>query len=63
MNTTSSAWRKSTYSLPQDNCVEVGATGRGLTTVRDTQDREGPQLAFAGQDWNRFLTRVRTAEV
>jgi Domain of unknown function (DUF397) len=62
MNNTGSAWRKSTYSLPQDNCVEVAATSQGRAAVRDTQDREGPQLAFAPRDWNRFLTRVRAVE-
>lgn len=60
MNNIGGPWRKSTHSFAAENCVEVAATSGGLTTVRDTQDREGPQLAFAGRDWNRFLARVRT---
>ena len=63
MINTTSAWRKSTYSTPQDNCVEVAATSQGRAAVRDTQDREGPQLAFAPRDWNRFLTRVRSVKI
>jgi hypothetical protein len=52
-------WRKSTYSSPEENCVEVAATSQGVATVRDTQDRGGPQLAFVSRDWDRFLARVR----
>ena len=61
MNSTGSPWRKSTYSVSNHNCVEVGATSQGAAAVRDTKDREGPQLAFGTQDWHRFLKRVRQA--
>ena len=54
-------WRKSTYSSPEENCVEVAATSQGVAAVRDTKDREGPQLAFGTQDWHRFVDRVRQA--
>jgi hypothetical protein len=40
----------------------VAATSLGRAAVRDTQDREGPELAFAARDWNRFLSRVRAVE-
>jgi hypothetical protein len=63
MNSTGSPWRKSTYSHDgKENCVEVAATSLGRAAVRDTQDREGPELAFASQDWNRFLARVRAVK-
>ncbi len=62
MNSTGSPWRKSTYSASgKQNCVEVAATPRGLAAVRDSQDREGPQLAVPAPEWDRFLARVRTA--
>ena len=59
MNNTGSPWRKSTYSVSNHNCVEVAATSQGVAAVRDTKDREGPELAFGTQDWHRFLNRVR----
>jgi hypothetical protein len=63
MKSTGSPWRKSTYSADgKQNCVEVAATSLGRAAVRDTQDREGPELAFAARDWNRFLSRVRAGE-
>ena len=50
-------WRKSTHSI-KDTCVEVARPEHRLA-VRDSTDPDGPQLAFASSDWNRFLTRVR----
>ena len=35
------AWRKSSYSADQGNCVEI-TTGRTLVLVRDSQERSGP---------------------
>jgi hypothetical protein len=46
--------RKSSYSGNNGGaCIEVAATGHVL--VRDTQDREGPVLAFGRQAWEAFL--------
>ena len=59
MNNTGSPWRKSTYSFADNTCVEVAATSQGRAAVRDTQDREGPELAFGTQDWRHFLDRIR----
>jgi hypothetical protein len=54
-------WRKSTHSgQGSSTCVEVAEMTRGLA-VRDSTDPAGPQLAFAGQDWDRFLALVRRA--
>ncbi len=52
-----SAWRKSTHSV-KDQCIEVGKPERQLA-VRDSEDPDGPQLAFAVGNWGRFLSRVR----
>jgi hypothetical protein len=51
-------WRKSSYSGGNGGeCIEVAATGRVL--VRDTQDREGPVLAFGRQAWEAFAAKVK----
>ena len=52
-------WRKSTHSYA-DTCVEVARPTDRLRSVTQT-DPDGPQLAFAGGDWDRFLARVRQA--
>ena len=52
-------WRKSSHSV-SEACVEVAKPAARLA-VRDSTDPGGPQLAFAGGDWDRFLARVRQA--
>ena len=54
----SDAWRKSTYSGSQANCVEVG-NAAGLLKVRDTNDRQGPALTVSADAWRRFTTGIR----
>lgn len=49
------AWRTSSRSSGNGNCVEV-ATGAASVAVRDSKDRGGPVLAFAGRAWHAFLT-------
>ncbi|WP_024801127.1 DUF397 domain-containing protein [Nocardia sp. BMG51109] len=52
-------WRKSTYSGPDGNCVEVAFLAGGNVAVRDTKDREqGPVLAFAPGEWDAFVADV-----
>jgi hypothetical protein len=43
-------WRRSTYSFSNGNCVEVARTGT-MIAVRDSQDLDGPQLAFVPERW------------
>jgi len=54
----SNAWRKSSYSGSQANCVEVG-NATGLVTVRDTQDHRGPALTVSADAWRRFMTGIK----
>jgi hypothetical protein len=54
-------WQKSSFSGSQgDNCVEV-ATCPGTVHVRDSKDKEGPQLAFSPAEWAHFVAFARTA--
>jgi hypothetical protein len=51
-------WRKSSYSGGNGGeCIEVATTDRVL--VRDTQDRQGPVIAFGRQAWEAFAAKVK----
>ncbi|MDA3627758.1 DUF397 domain-containing protein [Saccharopolyspora sp. WRP15-2] len=52
------AWRKSSFSGTQTECVEVGL-GADEVGVRDTKDRDGGLLAVDQQQWRAFLAAVR----
>jgi hypothetical protein len=54
----SDAWRKSSYSGSQANCVEVGNL-TGLVGIRDTKDRQGPALTVSANAWHRFMTGIK----
>jgi hypothetical protein len=57
---TRSAWRKSSYSACNGNCVEVVELRRDLIGVRDTKDAgRGPVLAFEAAAWRSFLDSVK----
>jgi Domain of unknown function (DUF397) len=52
------AWRISSYSGGQGNCVEVADHGNRVL-VRDTKGRTGPVLRFSPAAWRRFADRVK----
>jgi hypothetical protein len=53
---TSTAWRKSSRSSDQANCVEVAFAGPAVG-VRDSKNAGGPLLTFPEQEWAAFLAR------
>jgi hypothetical protein len=52
------AWRKSSYSGSEAECVEVGNV-TGLVKVRDTKDRQGSAVAVSAGAWRRFMTGIK----
>ncbi|GII64406.1 hypothetical protein Skr01_44910 [Sphaerisporangium krabiense] len=51
-------WRKSTFSGPEDNCVEVASNLSGIRAVRDSKNPTGPALVFSSSAWTMFLTGI-----
>ncbi|MFJ9845632.1 DUF397 domain-containing protein [Kitasatospora sp. NPDC101155] len=56
------AWRKSTYSAQEGQCVEVADGFPGQMPVRDSKDPEGPALVFPAEAWQSFVSAVRAGE-
>lgn len=50
------AWFKSSYSGGEGGeCVEIAASP-GTVHVRDSKDKQGPQLAFTAAEWSAFVS-------
>ncbi|MCY0955837.1 DUF397 domain-containing protein [Streptomyces sp. H27-H5] len=52
---TQPAWRTSTYSGQNDNCVEVAKNVPGAVFVRDTKDHEAGSFAASPAAWSSFM--------
>lgn len=56
----SPAWRKSSYSGYNGDCVEVAVLGPGQVGVRDSKAHgSGPILWLSNAQWSAFLAAVR----
>jgi hypothetical protein len=55
---TGAAWRKSTRSGNQGDCVEVARNLPGVVALRDSKDPGGPALVVSRRAWRAFLTTL-----
>ncbi|GAA4242569.1 hypothetical protein GCM10022254_76110 [Actinomadura meridiana] len=63
MNQHYSRWRKSSYSNPSTECIEVGRSSKGTIGVRDTrQIGVGPVLDFTPREWLAFIKAIRSSD-
>lgn len=52
------AWRVSSYSGGQGECVEAAALPH-LVPVRDSKRPTGPVIGFGHDAWNAFVSQLR----
>ncbi|MFE7269073.1 DUF397 domain-containing protein [Streptomyces sp. NPDC057623] len=56
IDTSSVAWRKSSYSNDEGGeCLEVADNLPGIIPVRDSKNPEGPALVFPAPAWDAFI--------
>jgi Domain of unknown function (DUF397) len=51
------AWRKSSYSAAENECVEVAILGDGAA-VRDSKDPRGGSFVVPDVGWSAFLAAI-----
>lgn len=52
------AWRKTTSSGSNANCVEAGVATHGRVLIRDTTNRDGTVLDVPAAAWSRFTASL-----
>jgi hypothetical protein len=55
------AFRKSSYSVSQGACVEVGSQFPGLVVIRDSTHMDGARIPISPNDWRQFISHVKLA--
>lgn len=61
MDLSRAAWRKSSYSGDQGNCLEVADGIAGLVPVRDSKAPHRPALVFPAAQWRTFISNVKSS--
>jgi len=52
-------WTKSSYSMSNGHCVEVGRLADGRVGMRHSKVPDGPVLRFEPAEWAAFLRELR----
>lgn len=54
------AWRVSTKSIGNGQCIQAANLVDGCLAVRDSKDKSGPVLRFNESGWRTFITEVKS---
>ncbi len=57
------AWRKSTRSGQDGNCVEIATNLSGIVAIRDSKNPHGPALTFTHSDWAAFIRGIKAGNL
>ncbi|MGW1558009.1 DUF397 domain-containing protein [Streptomyces sp. NPDC002144] len=55
-------WRKSRYSNPEGNCVELAVLPDGSVAVRNSRHPEGPALVYPRAEISAFVRGVKDGD-
>ncbi|GAA3508129.1 hypothetical protein FHR32_007541 [Streptosporangium album] len=55
-------WRKSHFSNPSGNCVELAALPGGEVAMRNSRDPEGPVLIYTRLELDAFVRGVKSGQ-
>jgi len=55
------AWRKSTHSSQDGNCVEIATSLPGIIAIRDSKNPDGPVLTVTNLGWTAFIEGIKAA--
>ncbi|MGC5014489.1 DUF397 domain-containing protein [Streptosporangium sp. DT93] len=55
-------WRKSHFSNPSGNCVELAELPDGRVAMRNSRDPEGPALVYTRHETDAFVRGVKSGE-
>lgn len=56
------SWIKSSFSMSNGQCVEVGRLPDGRVGMRHSKIPNGPVLSFEPAEWVEFLRRLRDSD-
>ena len=57
------SWRKSTYSNPSGNCVEIARVDEVRVALRNSRDPLGPVLIYTAAERAAFVQGIKEGEL